>query len=198
MDDAFSLIATEMPRARRLSPFGVRVAAGSIVTVLLLVSFGAFVVGQQRAADERRSAAMAAQVAAHEAEARAAAAEAAVTTTTIHASDRVVNDLIDTRAREAATAALDSAVAVARASSLEAAIATALSSIDHDVLFIDGPSTGPSVVSVFASAAGWSAAVQGSARSCYWVALTPGGATRYGTGARCTGMAALAADRNSW
>jgi hypothetical protein len=196
MDDAFSLIATEMPPSRRVSPFGRRAAAASLVVLLLTVTFATWVVGQQRAADERRSAAMAAQVAAREAEARAAAAQA--TASPIHASRRVVNDLLDEQAQEAASAALASAIQVARASSLEAAVATSLGSVEHDVLFIEGPSTGPSVVSVFASAAAWSAAVQGSEGSCYWVALSPSGAARYGTGSRCTGMAALAADRDRW
>jgi hypothetical protein len=93
---------------------------------------------------------------------------------------------------------LASAIQVARTSSLEAAVATSLGSVEHDVLFIEGPSTGPSVVSVFASAAAWSAAVQGSEGSCYWVALSPSGAARYGMGSRCTGMAARAADRDRW
>jgi hypothetical protein len=199
MDDAFSLIATELPRPRRVSPFGLRVAVGCVLTLMLTVTFATWVVGQQRAADARRSAAMAAQVAAREAEARAVALQATATVTApIRASRRVVDDLLDGRARDAAAAALAAAIQTARTSSLDAAGAGSLAAVDGDVLFIEGPSTGPSVVSVFASAAAWSAAVQGSEGACYWVALSPSGTARYGTGNRCTGMAALAADRDSW
>jgi pyruvate/2-oxoglutarate dehydrogenase complex dihydrolipoamide acyltransferase (E2) component len=197
MDEAFSLIATEMPRTRRLSPFGVRAITVTIVWLALTVTFASWVVGQQRAADVRRSEARSAQIAAREAEA-AAAVQAAATATPIHASNRVVNGLLDEHARETASAAMSAAMQVARTSSFQEATATALGAVEHDVVFIDGPSNGPSVVSVFASAAAWSAAVQGPEGSCYWVALSSSGTARYGTGSRCTGMAALAAARDSW
>ena len=70
--------------------------------------------------------------------------------------------------------------------------------LDPSLLFVDGPSTGPSVVSVYAGAAGWAAAVGGAHGTCYWVAVALDGRTRYGTGTPCTGMAALAADRGAW
>jgi hypothetical protein len=193
VDDAFSLTAEKMPRARRISPFGVRVGAGITVMTLLLATFVLFVVGQQRAADERRAAAMASQ-----------AAETAVGTPTlepraaIQATDRVVDDMVDARAQTAAAGALDAARELFATASIETATASALARWNNDVVFVDGPSTGPSVVSVFASAAGWSAAVQGAGRTCYWVAMSAEGNTRYGSGAPCTGIAALAADRPAW
>ena len=194
MDDAFRLAAVEMPRRRHISPFGARVAAGAAVIVLLLSSFVMFVVGQQRAADQRRAAALASQAAERAADAQAVATESAP----IHASRPVVQDMIDMRARTAAASALDAARRLATTTSIDSADAGALSVQGGDVVFVEGPSTGPSVVSVFASAAGWSAAVQGSAHTCYWIALSPGGATRYGSGSLCTGIAALAADRKTW
>lgn len=198
MDDAFSLIAPQMPRTRRISAFGARTALALIVAMTLLVSFAMFVNGQQHAADARRSTMAAQQAAAREADARAAAAAAASSPSAVTPSQGVVNGLLDTSAREAATAALETALQVAATTSLDRAVPGVLPTVNHGVLFVDGPSTGPSIVSVFASVTGWSAAVQGSAHTCYWVALEPGGRTRYGAGSPCTGMAALAADQPSW
>ena len=69
---------------------------------------------------------------------------------------------------------------------------------DQGLLYVDGPSTAPSIVSVYNGSAGWAAAVHGAGDTCFWVAVTPEGLTRYGTGSVCTGMAALAADRPAW
>ena len=73
-----------------------------------------------------------------------------------------------------------------------------MSQAERTLLYVDGPSTAPSVVSVYAGTAGWAAAVRGGDHRCYWVALTPEGRTRYGTGTPCTGTAALGADRPAW
>jgi len=101
-------------------------------------------------------------------------------------------------AQEAATTALDAARQVAVNGSIADAAPNALTAVAPTVLFIDGPSTGPSVVSVYAGAAGWAAAVHGAHATCYWVAVAAEGGTRYGTGSACTGMSALAADRPAW
>jgi type II secretory pathway pseudopilin PulG len=196
MDDAFSLTAAQMPRTRRVSPFAVRAVVVIAVVGALITSFAMFVAGQQRAADARRAATAAEQVAAREADARAAAA--AASPSSIQPQGDAVDRMLDTQARDAAGAALETAQQIASASSIDRAIPQVLASANHDVVFVDGPSTGPSVVSVFASAAGWSAAVHGSADVCYWIALGAGGQVRYGTGSTCTGMAALAADRRNW
>lgn len=196
MDDAFRLTAAKMPPARHVSPFGVRIAVTGALIASLSLSFAMFVVGQQRAADERRAAAAASQAAAHSADVQGLVPGEVARH--VEASKRVVRDMLDARAQAAARSALDGARALASTRSMEAAVAGALSGLNHDVVFVDGTSTGPSVVSVFASSTGWSAAVQGSPRTCYWVALSAGGDTRYGTGSPCTGMAALAADRAAW
>ena len=197
MDDAFSLIAAEMPRTRRISPFGVRAAVAVMTAMMLLVSFAMFVTGQQRAADERRSAMVAQQAAEREAEARAAAV-AAASPTLIQPEQGSVDRLLDSRARVAARGAIGSAEELAATMSLDRVGPDALAIVNHQVLFIEGSSTGPSVVSVFAGATGWAAAVQGSANVCFWVALAADGQVRYGEGSPCTGMAALAADQHSW
>jgi hypothetical protein len=195
MDDAFSLVAAEMPRVRRISPFGVRMIAALTVGVTLLASFAMFVNGQQLAADARRAALAAQQETARRTEAQTATHGAA---TSLVADPSTVGNLLDQRAQRAATDALAAATQVAATASIEQVAPATLSSMDRDLLFVDGPSTAPSVVSVFSGAAGWSAAVRGSGNTCYWVALGASGRARYGTGSPCTGMAALAADRTAW
>ncbi len=118
MDDAFSLIAAEMPRTRRISPFGLRAAVALMTAMMLLISFAMFVTGQQRAADERRSAMVAQQAAEREAEARAAAI-AAASPTAIHPEQGSVDRLLDSRARDAARGAIGSAEQLAATMSLD-------------------------------------------------------------------------------
>jgi type II secretory pathway pseudopilin PulG len=196
MDDAFSLVASRMPRSRRLSPFGVRLIVLGVVATLLIATFAAFVVSQQRAADARRASALAEQRAADTARTQAAAAAA---TATVPGSDgAVVADVLDRQARDTAAAALAAATRMAAGAGLDAATTRGLSATEPDLLFVDGPSTAPSVVSVYAGTAGWAAAVRGGGDICYWVARTPDGRDRYGTGTACTGLAALGADQPAW
>ena len=197
MDEAFSLVAARMPRTRRISPFGVRMTAMLVVVVLLIAAFGAFVVDQQRAADRRRAALIADQEVTRQAQAQAVAAEG-LGIDEAQPSTQAVAGLLNGQARDAATSALAVAAQVAAGSSYDAARPAALAAHDPGLLYVDGPSTAPSVVSVYNGAAGWAAAVHGAGDTCYWVAVTPEGATRYGTGSICTGMAALAADRPAW
>ena len=196
MDDAFRLVASQMPRTRRLTPFEVRAIALLVVAAMLMASFAAFVVHQQRAADARRAQAIARQQAADLASAQqtqdAALAEG------IAADGATVEGLLDREARDAATAALATAMRLAEAHGADAVTAAALSAADPDVVYVDGPSTAPSVVSVYAGSAGWAAAVHGGGDTCLWVAFSAPGRERYGAGATCTGVAALGADNPSW
>lgn len=194
MEDAFSLVASQMPRSRRISPFGTRVAVTLVFAITLLTSFAMFVSGQQRAADARRASTAAQQEAARRVEAQPSADRPA----SLAADPGTVADLLDQRAQGAARRALDAATQVAAAASLEQVTPAMLSSVNLDLMFVDGPSSAPSIVSVFSGAAGWSAAVHGSGSTCYWVALGASGHPRYGTGSPCTGIAALAADRAAW
>lgn len=197
MDDAFRMVAARMPRTRRLTPFAARAVALLVVMGLLIAAFAMFVVSEQRAADARRGQIAATQRAQAEAEAQAAAAQ-------IGASDpdtadpATVGNMLDATAQAAATAALDAARQIAASGPIADAAPNALTTIAPTLLYIEGPSTGPSVVSVYAGAAGWAAAVRGAKATCYWVAVAADGRTRYGTGSACTGMAALAADRPAW
>jgi len=197
MDDAFRMVAARMPRTRRLSPFAVRALALLTVIGLLLAAFGMFVVSAQRTADARRSQLAATQRAEAEAQAQAAAAQIGAADPGT-ADPTAVGNMLDAHAEQTATTALDAARQIAAGGSIADAAPNALTAVAPTVLFIEGPSTGPSVVSVYAGAAGWAAAVRGSKATCYWVAVAADGRTRYGTGSACTGMAALAADHPAW
>jgi hypothetical protein len=197
MDDAFRMVAARMPRTRRLTPFAFRATVVLVILGVLLVVFASFVASEQRTADARRSQLEATQRADAEAEARAAAAQ-------VGAADpgtpdaATVRGMVNERAQEAATTALGTAQRFAATEPIDGATATAISPLEPSLLFVDGPSTGPSVVSVYAGAAGWAAAVGGAHGTCYWVAVALDGRARYGTGMPCTGMAALASDRGAW
>jgi hypothetical protein len=196
MDDAFRLVASQMPRTRRLTPFEVRAIALLVVAGVILASFAAFVVHQQRAADARRAQAIARQQAADLASAQQS--EEAALAEGIAADGATFEGLLDREARDAATAALASAIRLAGAHGADAVTAAALSAADPDVVYVDGPSTAPSVVSVYAGRAGWAAAVHGGGDTCLWVAFSAPGRERYGAGTTCTGVAALGADNPSW
>jgi hypothetical protein len=194
MDDAFKLVAARMPRSRRLSPFEVRLLVLAVVATLLIATFASFVMAQQRAADARRATALAGQQAAEAARAQQVSATASAAAP----DGTAVADQLDRQARDAASAALDGATRMAGGAGLDAATTAGLSAMAPDLLFVDGPSTAPSIVSVYVGSGGWAAAVQGGGDTCYWVARTPDGRDRYGTGSSCTGLAALAADQPSW
>jgi hypothetical protein len=65
------------------------------------------------------------------------------------------------------------------------------------LIFTDGPSPAPGIVSVAVAGRHWAAAVMGLSGTCYWVSLAPSG-TSFGTGELCTGVAALGARDPSW
>lgn len=198
MDEAFSLIAARMPRTRQITPFGVRMTAMLTVVVVLIAGFAAFVIDQQHAADRRRATTLATQQVERDAQAQAVAAQGLAVDDGTPTSSGQVAGLLNGQARDAAGQALSVAAEVAAGSSYDAARPAALAANDQSLLYVDGPSTAPSVVSVYNGAAGWAAAVHGANATCFWVAVTPDGLTRYGSGSACTGMAALAADRPSW
>jgi hypothetical protein len=197
MDDAFRMVAAQMPRTRRLTPFATRAVVLLVVIGLLVASFAMFVVSAQRTADGRRARLEATQRAKAEAQVQAAT-DVMGTADPGTADPSAVGNMLDAHAQTAATTAADAAREIAANGSIVDATPSALASVAPTVLFVDGPSTGPSVVSVYAGAAGWAAAVRGVHTTCYWLAIAADGRTRYGTGSVCTGMAALAADKPSW
>jgi hypothetical protein len=189
MDDTFSFIAPVMPR-RTFDPFALRLAASAAVFVLLVGAFGAFVVQRERVADARR-AVLERQVLA-QAEARAEAVGDLQLQPDVAA-------ILDSQARSSATRALELATMVALdAGDLSQAGPAQLSLAQPSMLFVDGMSTSPSVVSVEATAKEWAAAVMAPSGLCYWVSIDLDGETLYGTGRACTGSAAFAADATAW
>lgn len=198
MDETFSLVATHMPHTRRMTPFATKLTVMLSVLGLLVVLFGAFVVGQQHAADVRRAALLTERRAEAAAQAQALATEAAATESSVSPSGGDVAGLLDDQARSAAETALQAAVGIATGGSVALASPAGMTQVEHTLLYVDGPSTAPSVVSVYAGTAGWAAAVRGGDHQCFWVALTPDGRERYGAGSPCTGTAALGADQPTW
>jgi hypothetical protein len=189
MDDTFSFVAPVMPR-RTVDPFALRLASAAAAFVFLVGAFAAFVVHQERAADARR-AVLERQVLA-QAQARAEAVPDP------RAQPEVVA-LLDSQARSSATRALDLAIAVGlEAGDLTLAGPGELTQAQPSMLFVDGMSTSPSVVSVEVTADRWSAAVMAPSGLCYWIALDPEGAATYGIGRACTGAAAAGAHDPAW
>jgi hypothetical protein len=166
---------------RRLDPRWVR---AGVVVALLTVATGTFarwVVTSEHAADSRREAVL------------TAAREQAASPVALRPA------LDDESAKAAANSALTVARDVfARTGSFEEAATAVLAAEVPELIFVDGPSTAPAIVSVDASAGSWTAAVMGDTGTCFWVKATAAGLIRYGTGSGCTGAEAMAAAGTSW
>lgn len=191
MDDTFSFVAPVMPR-RRPDPFALRLAVAAAVAVLLVGSFATFVIRHEQAADARRAALEEQRIAQEQARTDALLAESSEV-------DPEVMGLLDEEAQGSATLAVDLARdAYAATSEWTEAGPAQLTLAQPSLVFVDGPSTSPIVVSIQATGGAWAAAVMGPSGTCYWVKTTSNGATRYGTGVTCTGRAALAAQDAAW
>lgn len=168
MDDAFAFVAPVMPK-RRVDPFALKAAAISTVFVAMVGAFGAFVVDHERAADARAEA----------------------TVRVYQATDLTAS--VDGQARDALQAATAIATdAFARTSSYTNAGIGRLTDAEPDLLFVDGPSQSPGVVSIVATDSVWAAAVR-SDSGCRWIVLASSGPARRGIGDTCTGRDAMAA-----
>ena len=196
MSETFSFVAPAMPR-RRIDPFVVKLGVLGLVATMLIAAFSAFVVEQERSADQRREALQAQARADEQRQAAALTAQGPATASTRGpAASGAVASLLDEQAR----ATVDRTVTLVQqaagpAHDFASADATSLSDAQPSLLFVDGPSTAPSIVSVWASQSAWAGAVMGPSGTCYWVTVLADGSVRYGEGAQCTGQAALAADR---
>lgn len=189
MNDTFSFVAPVMPR-RTVDPFALRLAVTAGVIVALVGAFGAFVVQREHVADARR-ATLEATIAAQ--------AAARAETMPDPREDPEILALLDSQARSSATRALELATSlVASTEDLAQADPAQLSLVQPSMLFVDGPSTSPAVVSVRATSASWSAAVMAPSGICYWVALDADRVATYDTGRACTGAAAAGATGSAW
>jgi hypothetical protein len=202
MSDTFTFVAPVMSR-RRLDPFTARIVALGLALALVVGALGTFVVRAERTADARRAILQAQQEAREAAEAQRLAAEAqaglARRETAMTTVPAAVARLLDEQARDAAQRALALAqAALGRTGDLSAAGVSELAQRDEALLFVDGASTAPTIVSIAGTARSWGAAVMGPSGTCYWISLGAGGDVRYDQGSTCTGKAALAAARVAW
>ena len=73
-----------------------------------------------------------------------------------------------------------------------------LSSYDPGLGFTSGPSNDPMTISYSAEADAFGAAVLSESGACWWAKIDTNSVTTYGSGASCTGSAAMAASDPSW
>ena len=73
-----------------------------------------------------------------------------------------------------------------------------LSAFDPELGFTSGPSNDPMTISYSAGADGFGAAVLSESGACWWAKIDTNSVTTYGSGAPCTGSAAMAASDPSW
>jgi hypothetical protein len=190
-DDTFSFVAPVMPR-RHVDPFALKLALAAAVLVLLAGSFATYVMRHEQAADHARAELQDEIAAQQEAQAEALLDQASVV-------DPEVVAVLDEEAQRAATVSLELAEeAFASSSSWAEAGPLQLTLVQPSLMYVDGPSTSPAVVSIHATRAGWGAAVMGPSGTCYWLTTSSAGLTRYGTGRECTGRAAFAAADPAW
>jgi hypothetical protein len=76
--------------------------------------------------------------------------------------------------------------------------AGALSAYDPALGATSGASTGPTSVSVAATATSWGAAAMSASGTCYWIHLEASATAAYGIGTPCTGQAAMTATDVGW
>ena len=196
MDQTFNFRAAPVPLHRRLSPRAIALVVTACLVLSGLVSFSRWVIDS-----ERRSMARAE---------RADAPGAIIGTLSGGGSgenaatgpDALTDSLaIDAAARADARSAFELARSSAsgRATFLDAGPGQ-LGAISPSLVFVDGPATGPGVVSVASSAQVWGAAVTGPSGTCYLLRFATGEGLTYGAGVggECTGDAAFAAREASW
>ncbi|MGZ4133479.1 MAG: hypothetical protein ACXVWF_10545 [Actinomycetota bacterium] len=75
-----------------------------------------------------------------------------------------------------------------------AADAGAMVKAEPSLQYVAGPSTGPNVVSVAATATDWGAAVLSTSGTCFYLHLSASQGAHTATGSTCTGQAALSAN----
>jgi len=192
MDQTFNFRAAPVPLHRRLDPRVVALAMVAFLVLSGLVSFSRWVIDSERRSMDRA--------------ARAERAGSIVGTISgsddaLGGSGELVDRLaIDVAARADVRVALEAArrAASGRSTFLDAGPGQ-LTAFAPQLVFVDGPSQAPGVVSVASMREVWAAAVMGPSGMCYLVRFAPGDGVTYGTGQACTGDEALSAARGaSW
>jgi hypothetical protein len=184
MNDSFQFVAPVMPR-RKVDPFALRLAIAAAVCVLAVGLFARFLIDHERASFVTAPAVETAPAAAHVNE------------------TPLTNDAVFRAMDEEARTGLMSAADLAhetyqRTGSFTNAGAFQLTQLQPNLLYVDGSSTAPSVVSVDTTKHSWAAAAMGPSGSCYWIHVDAAGTIGYGTGTSCAGSDAMSAEARSW
>lgn len=196
MDDSFAFQGTRDPR--RLDPRALKFAIAAFVFVLVTGLFARWAIASERISFHRLESANAS--AARQAtlqRQQLTVAEAASQTVAVPAT--VAPSAAALQAQHEAFAALRAAKALHhRTGTFTAAGPAALTAAEAGLVFVDGPSVEPEVVSVSASERAWAAAVMSSEGICYYVRVAPTDVVRFGTGGACTGADAMRANARAW
>lgn len=185
MDDTFSFRAPLSATRRRVDPWIVKLALAALASLISLGSFAKLVIDSEHRSDARAGI--------------LPAAEAPALAESPGSADVASSQSQDGPARAAATAAVALAMrAFEHDATFEAATTARLAKAGSGMIFVDGASTGPAIVSVTAADTSWAAAVMSASGTCFWVRADATGAVRYGTGLPCTGRAATMAGRTAW
>lgn len=186
MDESFSFRAAPVPLRRRIDLRVVKAVAVGAIVLCAVTAFSRWVIDS-----ERRSQAVAVP-------ARSDQSVVGMMPAAPVEDGIAVLPAMDMPARADATSALEAARDAMRGKrTVDDAGPGQLSGIERSLTFTDGPSPAPGIVSVAVSGGRWAAAVKGASGMCYWISLTPSGAS-FGSGELCTGLAALAANDASW
>lgn len=191
MDQTFNFRAAPVPLHRRLSPRAIALVVTACIALFTLGSFSRWVIDSERRSIERAERAETSSAIIGTISGNDDAPELAGS-----AADRLA---IDAAARADARVALDAAreAAGGRATFVDAGPGQ-LSSIATALIFVDGPSRAPGIVSVSSTRDSWGAAVMGPSGTCYLLRFSPADGVTYATGRACTGVEALAAGDASW
>lgn len=183
MDQTFNFRATPVPLWRRLRPWTIVLAVAAFVVLSGLVSFARWVVESERRSIER------AETAEEAASIVGTMPGTGEPTSAAFIDDRLA---IDAASRADARTALEAARRAARGRStfLDAGPAQ-LTPLASALVFVDGPSQAPGVVSVATTREAWGAAVMGPSGTCYLLRFVTGRGVDHATGEACTGAEAL-------
>ena len=191
MDQTFNFRAAPVPLRRRVNPRVIVFTVAGFMVVSAFIWFSTLVVGSERRSIERA----------------ARSEDSTAMVGTISGADDVLDETIpgvgrlavDSTARADARTALDVARrAVSGSANFLDAGPGQLGANEVAMIFVDGPSHAPGVVSVASTRDTWGAAVMGPSGTCYLLRFAPGESVTYGVGQVCTGAAALMVSDPSW
>lgn len=186
--DTFSFRAPPVPLHRRVDARLVKASLAVLVLLVALVAFSRWVIES-----ERRSEAAAATL---ESDAPVVGMLPGVDAVNAEAAESLPE--LDAPARADARTALAVAREAMRGGKTAANAGPGeLSALEDSLVFTDGPSPAPGIVSVANVGERWAGAVMGASGVCYWVSAGPSG-VGFGTGESCTGIAALSAAGSGW